>query len=224
MERFYSLLKANPLFHKFNDNELSHMLSCLRANLMEYKKDEILLLQGDPFLKAGIVVEGSIVSHRADIYGNKRILSNYYVGEMFFEEFLLSEITISPFSLSANEQTSIIFIDCSEIHKFCNLACPHHSRLVASLLRMMSAKIVRLDKKMEIVQKSTIREKVIAYLLFCAEQEQSNNFIIPFSKQELADYIGVNRSAMSRELWKMQREGIIRFKDKQFILENDFFK
>jgi len=224
LDYYYSLLKTNPLFNKFDDNELSHMLSCLRAKLTEYKKDEILLLQGDTISSAGIVVKGSLKSHREDVYGNKRILSNYNMGEMFCEELLLSEVTVSPFTLSANEQTSIIFIDCSEIPKFCNLACIHHSRLVANLIQMMAAKIVQLDKKIEIIQKCSIREKIKSFLYFCSEKEQSNTFVIPFTRQELADYIGVNRSAASRELWKMQREGIISFENKQFVLNKEFFQ
>ena len=224
MDYYYSLLKKSPLFNNFDDNELSHMLSCLRAKLTEYKKDEILLLQGDTISCAGIVVKGSLHSHREDIYGNKRILSSYNICDMFCEELLLSGVTVSPFTLSANEQTSIIFIDCSEISKFCNLACIHHSRLVANLIHMMAAKIVHLDKKMETIQKSTIREKIKSYLFFCSEKEQSNTFIIPFSRQEFADYIGVNRSAASRELWKMQREGIISFENKQFVLKKGFFQ
>ena len=219
MNQFYPLLKENQLFYKYEDGELSHLLSCLRAELLEYKKDDTILLQGRKILKAGIVVQGSVYSHRVDIDGSKRILSNYNVGDIFCEELLFSNITIAPFSLTANEQTSIIQIDCSEIPKFCKLACIHHSKFVANLAHMLSAKIIRLDRKIEILQKSTIRDKLLSYFNFCAEIENSNSFTIPFSRQQLADYIGVNRSSASRELWKMKKDGVISFSERRFTLE-----
>jgi CRP-like cAMP-binding protein len=219
MDRFYPVLKTSPLFREFDDNELSHLLDCFRAKLTEYEKDEIIFLQGSTILMAGFVVQGSIRAHREDRNGNIKILSDYSVCETFSEELLFSGIAVAPFTLSANEQTKVIYFDCSEISKFCRLACPHHSKFVMNLLQMMSSKIVRMDRKMEIVQKGTIREKLISYLNFCAEQEKSNNFIIPFSRQGLADYIGVNRSAVSRELWKMKKEGIVSFENRRFILD-----
>ena len=216
MNQFYPLLKTNPLFYEFEDEELSHLLSCLRAGLAEYNKDDTILLQGNKIFSAGIVVRGSACSHRVDMDGCKRILRTYNAGDVFCEELLLANIIVSPFTLIACEQTSIIYIDCMEIPKFCNLACVHHSKFASNLLQMLSEKIVQLERKMEIVQKSRIRGKIIAYLLFCAEHEGSSDFIIPFSRQELADYLGVNRSALSRELRKMQNEGIVSFDERNF--------
>lgn len=218
MNQFYPVLKTTPLFNQFEDDELSHMLSCLRANLIDYKKEETVLLQGNTIFGAGIIVNGSVFSQRENIDGNKIILSSYNTGDMFGEELLLSGITVVPFSLIANELTSIIYIDCSEISKFCKLSCVHHSKLVINLTQMLSAKIIQMDRKMDIVQKRTIREKLMAYFNYMAEQEGSAAFEIPFSRQGLADYIGVNRSAVSRELWKMQKDGIISFNNRYFTL------
>ena len=218
MDRFYPILKAIPLFNQFDDNELSHMLSCLRAKAMEYKKGEAVSVQGDTISKAGIVVNGSVLAHREDINGNKKILTNYGAGEMFFEEILLSGIMSAPFGLTAFETSNIIYIDCSEISKFCQLSCIHHSNLVSNLMRMLSEKIIKLNDKIEIIQANTIREKLIAYFHFLAEQEKSYDFELPFSRQELADYLGVNRSAASRELWKMQKDGLISFNKRHFTL------
>ena len=217
MEQFYPLLKSTPLFAQFDDGELAHMLDCLRARPVKYVKEETVFLRGDKITEAGIIVSGDAFSHREDIDGNRKILSQYQPGDIFFEELLFAGKTIAPFSLTANAQTNIIYIDCSEIPKFCKLSCKHHSKLIVNLTRMMSEKIIRLDMKMEIVQKHTIRDKLLTYFTFLAEQENSCAFDIPFSRQALSDYIGASRSAVSRELWNMKKEGVINFNNRSFI-------
>ncbi len=219
MEKYYPILKKTLLFNNFEDSELSHFLSCLRAHLKEYKAGSDILLQGSDIACAGIIVKGKVLSHRVDIDGTKRILTMYGQGEVFFDELLFSHITVSPYTMTAKEQTAVIYIDCSEISKFCNMACVHHSKFVANLMQKLSEKTVRLDQKMEIVQQGSVREKLLAYFNLCADQAGSNQFNIPFSRQELADYIGVNRSTTSRELWKLKRDGLINFDHRDFVLK-----
>lgn len=214
----YTALKKCPLFAGIAENDLKTLMDCLSAKTIAVKKDEVIFAVGDRPEYIGIVLEGSIHVVQEDFWGNRVILAAANAGDLFGEAFSCAETVNFSVSVIAQSNGFILLIDGRRILTTCSSACIFHNQLIRNLMQIIATKNIFLTRKMEYLTKKTIRERVLAYLSECALAAGESSFVIPFNRQELADYLSVERSALSSTLSKMQDEGTITFEKNRFTL------
>ena len=221
MEKYIPVLKITKLFSGVAEEEIKAMLNCLQARLCTYKKGEYVLQQGEHTDNIPVLVEGKLHIQRDDYWGNRSIINIISVGEMFGEAYVAPESGALINDVLAVEDSTVIFFDVKRIITVCSTACRFHSMVVQNLFFAISEKNRKLMQKLTFMTKRTTREKLIAYLSEEAKRQNSSEFLIPFNRQQLADFLSVDRSAMSSELCKMRDEGLIEFKKNRFVLLHD---
>ena len=218
MREYILILKKTVLFYGVNEKEIESMLSCLQAKKYNFKKGEFVLNQGQGLDNILILVKGKLHIQRDDYWGNRSILSIVNPGEMFGESYAAPESGTVMNDVMAVEDSEVIFFDVKKILTICSSACRFHTIVVQNLFFAISERNRNLVRKMGYLSKRTTREKLIAYLSDEARRQNSNNVSIPFNRQQLADFLSVDRSAMSNELCKMRNEGLIEFNKNHFTL------
>jgi len=211
-------LKSVALFKGIGESELQPLLSCLSAKPTHYEKNQIVFMSGEDISSFGIVLSGQVQVVQEDYYGNRSILANIGPGNLFGESFACAEIRTLPVSVIATAKSDLLFIDCNRLTAPCTNACAFHRRLIQNMLNIIAIKNISLTQKIEFTSKRTTREKLLAYISAEAKKAGSNRFSIPFNRQELADYLSVERSAMSAELSKLRDDGVLNFHKYQFEL------
>lgn len=218
MKEFFPVLMECPLFEGIRQEDLGTMLACLGARVSAVKKNHMIFREGDPANYVGIVLTGSAQIIKEDFYGNRSIVAHVEPGELFGESFACSDVTALPVSVVAAQDCTFMRIDSRRITVSCSNACSFHSRLILNLLKVMAAKNLAFNQKLEITSRRTTREKLMAYLMSQAKLHGSPSFTIPYDRQALADYLGAERSAMSVELSKLRKDGILECRKNHFTL------
>lgn len=220
MKKYVAILKETKLFSGVSEDEITAMLDCLQARLKTYKKGEYVLKQGEQLSRIAVPVEGNLHILRDDYWGRRSIINTVATGEMFGEAYALSDGDAILNDVVAVEDSAVIFFDVKRILTVCSSACKFHSMVVTNLFYTISEKNRKLMQKIGHISKRTTREKLMSYLSEEAKKHNSTEFSIPFNRQQLADYLSVDRSAMSNELCKMRDEGLLTFKKNRFTLSD----
>ena len=218
MKKYIPILKRTKLFSGVGEYDIASLLSCLGARKKEYKKGEYILREGEHISDVFILVEGKIHIQKDDYWGNRSILSVVSVGEMFGEGYAAPESGALLNDVVAVEDSSVIFFDVKRILTTCSSACRFHNMIVQNMFFAISDKNRKLVQKLGHMSGRTTRAKLISYLSEEAKRQGSSTFTVPFNRQQLADYLCVDRSAMSNELCKMRDEGMIKFEKSRFEL------
>ena len=218
MKKYIPILKRTKLFSGVGEEDIASLLSCLGARKKEYKKGEYILREGEHISDVFILVEGKIHIQKDDYWGNRSILSVISVGEMFGEGYAAPESGALLNDVVAVEDSLVIFFDVKRILTTCSSACRFHNMIVQNMFFAISDKNRRLVQKLGHMSGRTTRAKLISYLSEEAKRQGSSAFTVPFNRQQLADYLCVDRSAMSNELCKMRDEGMIKFEKSRFEL------
>ncbi|MBQ8572469.1 MAG: Crp/Fnr family transcriptional regulator [Ruminococcus sp.] len=218
MKKYLDVLKVCPLFEGIDDENLLKMLICLGARVAFFDKKYTVIAEGNPARFIGIVLSGSVQIIQTDYYGNRSIVGHSEVSQVFGEAFACAEVKKMPVSIIANEPSEIMFIDCTHILHTCTNNCGFHQQLIFNMMKNLAVKNIQFHQKIEVTSKRSTREKLMAYLMLCAKKAGSNSFDIPFDRQELADFLGVERSGLSVEISKLKKEGIIDADKKHFEL------
>ena len=211
-------LGACPLFAGIAPEHRAAMLSCLGARRRRVEKGEVVFLEGSPAEYVGVVLEGAAQVVRDDFYGNRTIQAVLEQGELFGETFACAGTARMPVTVEATKDAEVLLIRLRRITETCSNACEFHNRMVMNLLRAIAEKNLRLNQKLEITARRTTREKLLAYLTAQARQAGAERFTIPLDRQGLADYLGVERSALSAEIGKLRREGVLESERSSFRL------
>jgi len=218
MKKYLKVLRECPLFRQISDDNLMKMLVCLDARVEFFDKKYTIIAEGNPARYVGIVLTGSVQIVRIDYYGNRSILSELGSGQVFGEAFACAEIPTVPVTVIADEPCDIMLIDCSHILHTCSNHCAFHQQLIFNLMKDLAEKTILFHQKIEIVSQRTTREKLMTYLMFQAKKAGTDRFQIPFDRQELADYLEVDRSGLSAEISKLRKEGILENEKNIFTL------
>lgn len=214
MWSFFETIKENPLFQGIGLNDFKKLVTCLPAKTARYGKNEIILLAGEEINIVGLVLSGSVRVIKEDAEGNEAILAELSASNLFCEVFASAELDYSPITVLASEDCEVILMDYRKMIETCPSLCPAHMRLNKNLLRAVARKSLLLNQKVEILSKRTIRERLLCY--FDMHRGMARKFTIPYNREEMARYLCVDRSAMSNEIGKMQKEGLIRFSRNDF--------
>lgn len=213
----------SPLFAGIDESQLEPLLDCLTAVKHQYRKDEFIFVAGSKATSVGIVLSGAVRILHEDFWGYRAILSHIGPGGLFGEAFSCAEKNALPVSVIAAEASEIMLIDYRKIVTTCSSVCCFHTRLITNMMHILAGKNILLTQKIEHLSKRTTREKLLSFLSAQAAFAKSTSITLPFNRQELADYLCVDRSALSRELGAMQDEGLINYDKNNFelIRQND---
>lgn len=216
MKKYLEILKKCPLFSGIEEDDLLRMLTCFGAKVVSFDKKYTIFAEGKAVRHIGIVLTGSVQIVQVDFFGNRSILSSMGTGEMFAEAFALTEVKSLPVTVVANEPTDVMLIDCDHILHTCKNNCSFHGQLIFNLMKDLAEKTIMFHQRIEITSKRSTREKLLTYLMMQAKRVGNSSFDIPFDRQELADYLEVDRSGLSAEIGKLKKEGIIDNKKNHF--------
>jgi CRP-like cAMP-binding protein len=211
-----SVLSKCPLFDAIGDPEKEKLLDCLSARRKKYAKNSTVFMEGDESRSVGIVLSGFLHIVQDDYWGNRDIIAGIEPGELFGEAFSCGGVKKLPVGVIAVEQSEILLVDINKILTTCSAACVFHGTIIRNMVRVLAQKNIGLMKKIEHITRRSTREKLLSYLSSQARQAKSGPFEIPFNRQELAEYLAVDRSAMSAELCRMRDAGMIRFNKNRF--------
>ena len=218
MELNYGKLAEIPLFRGIRSEELKKLLSCLRARRRSYAGQEIILMEGQAVSEIGIVLSGRVRIVREDYDGNRMIVAEIPEREMFAESFACARSESLLVTAVSMEKSEILWISSRRMISPCPDTCPYHVSLTENMLSILASKNILLSRKLDYLSKRSIREKLLTFLSDRAPEESGTLFRIPFNRQELADYLCVDRSALSTELGKLKREGILEYEKNCFRL------
>ena len=209
MEKYFDVLSKCILFKNINKDDLLSVIKCLGGIIKSYSKDDIIISEGDNADILGVILEGSVHITRIDYYGNRDIIAGFKKGEIFGETISIIDNNKMLVNVIADEDTKVLIIKMKKILSPCDKPCYFHKEILLNLLHALAKKNIMFNKKIEIMSKKTTKEKLMCYLSFQAKENNSSEFEIPFNRQELADYLGVERSGLSVEINKLKKEGII---------------
>ena len=219
MKEFLSVIRSSQLFSGVSEDELTAILSCLKAESRDFPKDAFLLRAGDTAESIGLVLSGSVLVIQEDIWGNRNILSKAGPGQTFAAAFACAPGSRLNVSVVAEAPVTAMFLNVKRILTACPSACTHHSRIIRNLLGELAGKNLRFSEKLTHMGQRTTRAKLMSYFSAEAQRVGRYEFDIPFSRQQLADYLGVERSGLSLELGKMRSEGLLDFQKNHFVLK-----
>ena len=218
MKKYISILQRSQLFAGVGEANIEAMLDCLSANLRDYKKGEYVLREGERVDNVMLLASGSLNIQKDDFWGNRSIVNHISASEMFGEAYIAPESGPILNDVIALEDSVVMFFDFRKILTVCSSACKFHTIVIQNLFFSISEKNRQLVQKLGHMSKRTTRDKLISYLSEQAKRSGSSTFSIPFNRQQLADFLCVDRSAMSNELCKLRDEGLLTFERSRFTL------
>lgn len=218
MQKYMDRLTACPLFAGIGESGLLPALTCLGAQVRHCEKGETILAEGGPVRYLGIVLSGAVQIVRMDYDGSRSILSKLGPSDLFAEAFACSGMETMPVDAVAAEKGDVLLIPAKRILHPCDHPCGDHHQMIYNLMRILATKNLAFHRRLEITAQRTTRGKLMTYLLLEARQAHSRSLTIPFDRQELADYLGVDRSGLSAEIGRLRREGVLSCTRNHFTL------
>ena len=213
------LLAGTRLFQGIREHEIEAMLTCLSAEERTYGKDAYIYRAGDVTGRLGVVMEGAVNIIKDDVWGNRKIIENIGGGQIFGETYACLKGEPLMVDVQASERSRILFMDVNRILTTCSSSCDFHNRLIRSLMYVLAGKNLMLTKKMDIITPKSLRERVMVYLSQESVKQGCRTVTVPVNRQQMADYLSVDRSALSAELSRMQRDGVISYEKNRFTIQ-----
>lgn len=212
--------ESHPMFEGISITNCETLTNCLGCTQKTYMKDQIISTAGLYARQIGIVVSGCIHTVQEDVWGRCAFLSYTNEDGIFGDVLIGGSSAERGIIYKAAEPTTVLYLPVDRILHPCRNSCPFHHELSRNLFRMISHKNADLTEKIEITSKSSLREKILAYLSIESRRNGSTNFTVPLNRTEMSDYLCTNRSALSRELAKMKKDGIIDYESNSFRILN----
>lgn len=211
-------LANTQLFRGISESEIEELLLCLGAHERNFQKGDVIFRAGSPIDEFGLVLSGSVNIVVNLYWGNSVIFGHVGKGEVFSENYAAVPGKELLCDVVACEDTHVLFLKMQSVMTTCRKGCAYHNRIIQNMLRISAQKNLNMSSRMMHTASKSLRERLLSYFSEQALERGSAHFTIPFNRQQLADYLAVNRSAMSNELSKMQEEGLITFRKNEFIL------
>lgn len=216
MDKYCAVLQKSPLFHGFSEEDLQHSLTCWGGSVKTYGRHEIIYPEGARVSQIGVILEGFVDTILEDYWGNRTLLRRFQEGQLFADSFIVAKEQAMPFTAVSASDTVVLMLSYQKMLEPCERICDMHKRLVDNLLTITAKNNIMLLRKITLLTKRTVREKLMGFLSSEARKAGSNQFRLLLNRQELADYLAMDRSTLSSELSKMHREGILT-RDKNMI-------
>ena len=217
MELPIALLQSTPLFRGMSEGEIRRLVTCLGAPVRRYGKGSFLWHEGDSVTQAGIVLRGMVDAVNYSDDGRVHLVARQTAGSVF-GEMLMAAGRPSPVSLQATEEAEVLFLPLENILGGCGENCPCHIALRRNLLQEASEKFWALQRRLTYLAEPSLRQRILLFLRDEGKKAGHGLFTIPYDRTELAAFLAVNRSALSRELSRLQKDGIIEYYRSSFHL------
>lgn len=210
-KRYEDILTNCPLFYNISTNQFEELIDFLHGFIKTFRKNEVIVHLEEPFRYAGIVLSGKVEVSYTNHQFDKLNVNHFTTSSLFGEALALKKITYSPIQIQAVCDSTILFLDLNHLflsaERCCSLCTFQHQLLLNLMERIVNQNLFS-NLKLRILSQKTLRDKILVYL-HSIQPDKDNNRIVPFSKTALSEFLGVNRSALSRELGRMQDEGIL---------------
>ncbi|MDL2215546.1 Crp/Fnr family transcriptional regulator [Ruminococcaceae bacterium OttesenSCG-928-N02] len=216
------LLQSIPLFKGIKGPEFDALFSCVGAKEEHFEKGEFVFLNGDHTNSIGIVLLGRVQVIKEDVFGNRAVLNDLGPKAVFGESFVCGGNYALTVSVQAVQSSDILFLPFDRIMHICPSACGYHNTLIKNMVEMVSRKNIKLMENLEITTKHSLREKVLAYLSQLAQEQGTATVTSALGRVDLADFLGADRSALTRELGRMRDAGLIQFEKNTYTLQDVF--
>lgn len=218
-DKWIDMLEKTELFKGIDRNEIVKILGCSSPSIKHYKKNEIITIEKSKFTGIGLVLEGEASLTKDNLAGDRLIIARIKAGDIFGEiSAFVDESWLE--TVTARVDSQVLFLSPERIVGMCPHMCNGHRILIQNTLHLVSQKAYVLHKKVEILSLSSIRKKVSTYLLEQYYIKEIPKFKIPLKRNELAEYLHIQRPSLSRELANMKEEGIIEFQGNTFTVLN----
>ncbi|MBR5931440.1 MAG: Crp/Fnr family transcriptional regulator [Lachnospiraceae bacterium] len=221
MKEYLQLLKSCPFFTGMTDEEILSILKCVDGRVASVKKDQFIFRTGDSTEDMGLVLTGSVMMIQEDLWGRRNVLGKCFAGDFFGEPYAATPGSVLNLSVLASDDSRILFLNIRRMLTTCPTACEHHNKLTRNLIAVLASKVLQFNEKITHMSRRTTREKLLSYLSSESIRAGKTSFDIPFDRQQLADYLCVERAAMSVELSKLQKDGILKTHRNHFELLKD---
>jgi len=216
-QRHLLILKSVELFSGLDEADMEVLLDCLGAEIRTVEKDDIVLLAGDTPKQVGLVLAGQLHITRDDYEGNRSLIAVVAPGELYAEALCCAGVSESPVTVTADTQATVMLLSFSRTLDLCSKVCAFHRKLIENMLRLVANKNLLLQDRMEIISMKLVRAKVLHYLESFVPR-QGRTVTIPFNREKMAAFLCVERSALSHELARMKKDGLIDYRKNKFIL------
>lgn len=220
-EKYFEVLLHSPVFRGISREGIEDILKCFSAQTRTYKKGEIIFEAEEHVAVISVILAGHVDTVQEDYWGNQVLLGRFRPGHVYADSFVLAQAETIPFTAISVRQTTVIDLPYNRMIQVCEKACTAHSQLIANLLSISAKKNIFLLRKIRTITQHTVREKVMYFLSESARRAGSNSFTVPLNRQALADYLAVNRSSLSTELSRLQKEGALTYKGNDFVLHEE---
>ena len=221
MKKYLPVLRACALFHGLSDSEILSSLNCIGAEMEKREKNEYILRAGDKTDAVGLLLSGNALIIQEDLWGNRNVITRLRPGDFFAESFAVIPNTILSVSVAATEPCENMKMNINRMLTVCSSACSYHNQLIHNLVTALAGKLLVFNDKITHMSKRKTRDKLLSYLSAESFRQNSLSFDIPFDRQQLADFLCVERAAMSVELSKLQKEGLLTTDHSHFELKID---
>ena len=218
MKKYLPVLRGCPFFKGLDDDEILSILHCVNASAISAKQGSYIFRAGDSTEVMGLVVSGCVLIIQEDLWGHRNILAKWQTGDFFGEPYAASSGAVLNISVAADEDCEILLLNVKRLLSTCPTACGHHQKLIRNLVSVLANKILILNDKITHIGKRSTRDKILSYLSTESIRQASLSFDIPFDRQQLADYLCIDRAAMSTEISKLQKEGYLKTNKNHFEL------
>lgn len=218
MEAYLLILKNSPFFAGMTEQEILSILKCVNAALVSRKNAEYILRAGESTSCTGLVLSGSVLVIQEDLWGRRNIMTKLQPGDFFAEPYAATPGSVLGVSVVADGPCRYLLLDVSRLLTVCPTACAHHNRLIRNLISILAKKALLFNDKITHMSKRTTREKLLSYLSSESVRQGKLSFTIPYDRQQLADYLCVDRAAMSAALSRLQKEGLLKTNRNHFEL------
>ncbi|MDD5922522.1 MAG: Crp/Fnr family transcriptional regulator [Eubacteriales bacterium] len=212
-------IQKSVLFRGIERSELTALLPCLYDEKRNYLKGEWIFQAGDTISNIGLMLSGSAHIERYDYWGGRHIVTAITSGDIFGESFAASPGSIINVGVQTDENASVLFLNLSKMLHMCTSSYRFHAHLIDNLVSLLARKNLMLNEKLTYVTQHTLRDKILSYLSAESIRQHSSYFDIPFDRQQLADYLNAERSALSKELSNLKKDGIIDYQKNHFFLK-----
>lgn len=221
MKKYLKVIESSPLFKGLSHDDIERVIKCLSAVKSDYNKNDFILKSGDIIKSIGLVLSGTVSIVKEDFWGNRNIISKILPGGIFAESYACCPGKALRVNVVSDENSSVLFLDVECILTSCPTSCGYHNKIIYNLMSSMAEKNLIMNDKLSHVTERCIKSKLLSYLFSESEKQGCRHFTIPFNRQQLADYLSVDRSAMCSELSRMRRSGIIDFKKNNFFIKRE---
>ncbi|MDR2036095.1 MAG: Crp/Fnr family transcriptional regulator [Coriobacteriales bacterium] len=197
------------LFTSIKEDELSAILTCLGAKTKHYTKGQFIFKTGTKLTRVGVVLEGCVHLIQEDYWGNRLLIEQVTPGEIFGEAFACSLNEVLLLDAQAAKDSTVLFLDFQRLVTTCSSACAFHLKLITNMVSSMARENIALTRKIEHTNRRSISDKILSYLSTQALLHDSSHFEVPFSRQEFADYLAIDRASLCRSLAALKEQGVI---------------